>query len=170
MTRSAKNIIYMLLVCVLLMAAGYGIGACAGRTVLTGLFSMKGSLLSMIYTPSAHYYESARLLNSENELDRIAGYYSLLDGTALDEEFLRHRFLKEGSVPARKVILWVLAQSVDSRAVFRVLEDIYDSADKGLQKKILAYMHETDARSCEQFMKKRGIENSPAPGDVHKGP
>lgn len=113
-------------ICLLLLVSGYQIGSCGGRGALNRLYFKGGTLISLIYTPSGRYYESAALLSSSNELERISGYYSILEGAGFDEEYLKERYLAEDSSPAKRVILWVLTQG-GARSL-DVLASLYESA------------------------------------------
>jgi hypothetical protein len=120
-----KNII-LPAVCLLLLVSGYQMGSCGGRGALNQLYFKGGTLVSLMYMPSGRYYESAGLLSSSNELERISGYYSILEGVGFDEEYLKERYLAEDSSSAKRVILWVLTQG--GRRSLNVLASLYESA------------------------------------------
>ena len=85
---------------------------------------MRLPIVSLLYTPAEQHYETAALLNSDDELKRISGYYSILDGGVFDAVYLKERYLKEDSVLAKKTVLWVLARG----GAFEVLSSLCESA------------------------------------------
>ena len=156
MTRHRKNIMAIILLCAVLFSVGLGIGRGMGRAVIWGFLIMKGSPMQVFFMPADRYINSARLLNSENELDRIAGYYSLLEGTALEQDFLKELYQKETYDPGRKIIVWVISQGKDKKAAFNTLEAVYDGSSDDLKKVIFAVMKELDSGLFESFLKEKG--------------
>ena len=103
---------------------------------------MRFPIVSLLYTPAGQHYETAVLLNSDDELKRISGYYSILDGGVFDAAYLKERYLKEDSFLAKKTILWVLARAGASD----VLSSLYESASGDEKALILRALDEIKSK------------------------
>ncbi|MCL2026418.1 MAG: hypothetical protein FWG92_06405 [Leptospirales bacterium] len=138
MIAKYKNIILIAFSCILLLVFGYCLGSKLGREAIGGLYSMRFPVMSLFYTPARQHYETAFLLNSDDELKRIAGYYSILDGGVFDAGYLKERYLKEDSLLAKKTILWALA----NRGASEVLSSLYELASEDEKALILRALDE----------------------------
>ena len=115
----------------LLIIVGYIFGFLIGKNTILRLYSLKGSVVSFIFTPASNYYKSSILINSRNELERISGYYSLIDSFVLPEAaYLHECYLKEDSISAKKVLLWVFTRIENNQTSLDVLNSLYESADQ----------------------------------------
>jgi hypothetical protein len=163
MTRHEKNIMAAIFACVSLLCAGYGIGTGAGRSMLTGIISLRGPLMPLLYMPARHYYESARLLNSRDELDRAAGYYSLLEGTVPEEAYVRELYQKESSDSCRKILLWVISHSGADLPAFNILRELYEKSGDDMKSHILRAMSGADRERYDAFIKEKGLSDAARP-------
>lgn len=126
MNVKRKNIAAMIFAAAALAGAGLALGGAAGRSVLTGMYRGKISLLSLLYMPAGHYYEASSLLNSSSEFDRITGYYALSEGIEPEISFLREQYSKETSSSVRSVILWLMTingNRESAKAAIKILSE-----------------------------------------------
>ena len=103
---------------------------------------MRLPIVSLLYTPARQHYETAILLNSDDELKRISGYYSILDGGIFDAAYLKERYLKEDSFLAKKTILWALT----CRGASEVLSSLYELASGDEKTLILRALDEIKSK------------------------
>ena len=135
----------------LLVALGLAAGITTGNHMIKGLIS-KGSLsLFLLYRPSSKYIETARLLRSNSETERLTGYYSLLENKKMDSDFLIKRYKKE-SLFIKRSIIWLLGFSGDKN-ISGFLAKEYIGATVNIKKEILRSIKKIDASFFDQFSK-----------------
>jgi hypothetical protein len=155
--------------CLALLCAGYWIGTGAGRSMLTGIISLRGSLMPMLYMPARHYYESARLLNSRDELDRAAGYYSLLEGSVPEAAYVRELYQRESSDSCRKILIWVISHSSPDLPAFSLLREIYEKSGDDIKSRVLRAMRGADRERYDAFIKEKGLSDASRPEKKPEG-
>lgn len=107
---------------------GFGAGRGAGRVMLSGLISGNASSLLLFFRPASEYIHNSGLLNSSDESERLAGYYSLVDNHLVELSFLRDRLANEQSQVNRRTILWVMTFSKDEKGLLDMYESLYPAA------------------------------------------
>ncbi len=120
-----------------ILFTGFGAGRDAGRVMLSGLISGNVFSLLFFFRPASAYIHTSGLLNSSDESERLAGYYSLVDNHLVDLPFLRDRLANEQSTVNRRTILWVMAFSSDKKGLLDTYESLYPGASPDEKVEIL---------------------------------
>ena len=68
------------------------IGNLLGMHLIKDYITGSGASLFLFSRPGSQYIHTAGLLNSNSELKRLTGYYSLLDNRKIDVDFLIERY------------------------------------------------------------------------------
>ncbi len=118
----------------IIAAIGLLSGHAAGKRLVSGLFSGKRQAF-FLYKIPADYFKTLNLLNSDNELNRLEGYYSLLDNNIIDADFLIKRYKSETDF-LKPVIVWLLGFSKDKDMVLKFLNEEYEKSGKRLKQEI----------------------------------
>lgn len=125
-----KTILASCFAVLLLFFIGYALGCVIGKNTISKLYNLRYSAVSLIFTPATSYYETSLLINSESETARISGYYSLLDSFVLpDASYLRECYIKENSLSAKKVLIWIFTRLEDRKGALNALEELYKTVD-----------------------------------------
>ncbi len=128
MTRKSKNIVLYFSFFLLFLSAGLFLGSAAGRNMIEGMYRGKLSVLTLLYRPAVQFYETAGLINSRNELDRITGYYGLAEGPVPGTEYLAECCRNEKSLSVKKVIIWLMKIRGDRQEVLEALNSLCETA------------------------------------------
>ncbi|PKL35662.1 MAG: hypothetical protein CVV44_19205 [Spirochaetae bacterium HGW-Spirochaetae-1] len=143
---------------VILMLTGYCLGKISGRSLIRGFILERSRYVMFLFTPARQYFQMLVLVNSDDELQRIAGYYALLDNDLIDEDFLRERFQKESSLAAKRTILWVLGQAGNRKKILEIYAGVYSASGNELRMEILRSMERLDEYFYLEFIKKNRID------------
>jgi hypothetical protein len=141
-----------------ILSIGYTLGRVAGNHIVSGLLEGKRFVL-LLYRPPFEYLKTANLLYSSNELERLEGYYSLLDNKIIDSDLLIERYKQESEL-VRPVIIWLLGYSGDKDAVLKFVSDEYTNADARLKKEILKTMKRLDEVYFKNFASSKKIKDN----------
>jgi hypothetical protein len=150
--RKKVNIVFVFL---LILFLGYAFGRIAGNHVVSGLLKGKRFVL-LFYRPPFEYLKTANLLYSSEELERLEGYYSLLDNKIIDKDLLIDRYKQESEL-IKPVIIWLLGYSGDKNAVLRFISEEYTNADQRLKNEILKTMKRLNEDYFKNFTASRKI-------------
>ncbi|RPI90901.1 MAG: hypothetical protein EHM32_11105 [Spirochaetales bacterium] len=154
-TRHAKAVIS--LACVLVIGvSGFGLGQVGGRALMKDFLTGGGRLVPLLYRPSFQHLTTAAMLGSADELQRLAGYYALLEGDSIDIDFLKERYGMERSIVTRRTIVWLMGFSRDVRSAVDACAGLYESAPPGIRKEILRSIKRLDRASYRDFMENLG--------------
>ncbi len=146
-----------LLVAMALFGAGLGLGTVAGPMLVKGML-LNGSRSSMVFfKPATEFIHTYRLINSGNALDRLSGYYSLLDNNMVIEYFLFDRFKAEKTDLNRKTILWVLGHSGSRKKLIEFYSGIYSESSRHLRSIILRNTMKMGEQYFADFIKQNNV-------------
>jgi hypothetical protein len=145
------NLILILLVCVLLFI-GYLIGDLLGTHMTQALVTHEKPYLLLLYRPAHEYIFLYDKLNDTNELNRLSGYYSLLEYKKIDNKFLMDRYRREKSLYIKRSIIWILGFSEDRSGAIDFFSSIYKSAPLEIQLEILRSIKRMDRSVLNQFI------------------
>ncbi len=142
---------------IIALGAGIGIGRGAGSLIVRGLLMERTGASLVFFKPAAEFIHTYRLLNSAAHLDRLGGYYSLLDNNMILDNFLFDRFAAEETDINRKTILWILGHSGRSRKVLDFYSEIYGKSGGELKRIILRNTKRMGEETFHDFVRQNGI-------------
>ncbi len=145
------NLLLVLLV-FLLFAVGYVLGDSIGTYLTKTLVLYERRYLLLLYRPAHEYIFLYDKLNDVNELNRLSGYYSLLEYKSIDNTFLIDRYKREKSPYIKRTIIWILGYSEDSSGTIDFFSSIYKGATPEIQLEILRTVKRMDESSLKQFI------------------
>ncbi|HSV98387.1 MAG TPA: hypothetical protein VLM75_15820 [Spirochaetota bacterium] len=150
-TRRAEAVIS--LVCVVALGVtGFAMGQAGGRLLMKDYLTGGGRLVPLLYRPSFQHFTTAAMLGSEDELRRLAGYYALLEGDAIDVDFLVERYGMERSIVIRRTIVWLMGFSRDVREAADACAGLYESAPREVREEILRSIKRLDEVIYRDFV------------------
>lgn len=145
------NLLLILLV-LLLLAVGYVFGSSIGKYLTRTLILDERRFMLLLYRPAHEYIFLYDKLNDANELNRLSGYYSLLEYRSIDNAFLIDRYKREKSPYIRRTLVWILGHSEDRSGAIDFFSSIYRDATPEIQLEILRSVKRIDESSLKQFI------------------
>ena len=124
-----KNIISILLV----FAAGAAAGSVWGYYIVKELLHGRIGIYAFIFTPSKNLFDIVNMLNSNDVLKRIEGYYGYRESGLNDLEFLYNRYKIEKSEITRRVILWTAQRDADPEKLNSFYKKCYNISTETLK-------------------------------------
>ena len=124
-----KNIISILLV----FAAGAAAGSDWGYYIVKELLHSRTGVYAFIFTPSKNLFDIVDMLNSNDVLKRIEGYYGYRESGLNDLEFLYNRYKIEKSEITRRVILWTAQRDADPEKLNSFYKKCYNISTETLK-------------------------------------
>ncbi len=151
--------IFIIIFFLLILTVGYALGRVTGNRIVSGLLEGKRFVL-LFYQPPFEYLKTANQLYSSDELERLEGYYSLLDNKIIDTDLLIERYKQESEL-IKPLIIWLLGYSGEKEAVLRFISEEYASGDLRVKNEILKTMKRLDEVYLKNFSssKKINIKN-----------
>jgi hypothetical protein len=107
-----------------------------------------------IAIPAVEYIDLYDLLNSNDELARLSGYYGLLNGL-LDDDFLIKRYKIEDNICSKRTIIWLLRHSANTGKVLQFYKSEYGKSDIIIKNEILRGMKRLDIFEYRSFIRTR---------------
>jgi len=132
MKKYLINIITLTLLLIFSLASGKMIG----DNLISSFLSSKVVTPFFLTKPAFKYIKIYDKLNDKNELNRLTGYYALLDYNIIDLNFLKERFFLEKHLTVKKTILWIMGHSNNKNQLSKVFSSIYKKSDKHIKKEI----------------------------------
>jgi len=142
----------ILLFALSLSIIGYCFGNHLGSHIITRLISGENSFLLALYKPAFEYINTINLLESNNELKRLTGYYSLLDNKKIDVDFLIDKYKREELIYIKRSIIWLLGYSNKKRKAINFLSEIYKDASLRVKLEVLRSIKRIDRESFNKFI------------------
>lgn len=138
---------------VILLAAGILAGSMIGRSSVKG--GPEGiSPLLVLFNPTGNYIDSVKLLNSQNPLERLSGYYAYSRSGLMDFNYLYNRYIQEDLTVIKNTIVWAASQSSSREEVVNFYKRIYKASDKRNRDLILNYIEKNDKEIYNDFHEK----------------
>ncbi|MFW5770756.1 MAG: hypothetical protein ACOCX9_04915 [Spirochaetota bacterium] len=138
------------------MLAGLCGGRLLGNVMLQQLVLQQSSLSIFIVRPVAEYRYVMNLLSSENELDRLAGYYSLSTYGMVDNRFLEERFKREGSEYIKRTIIWLISNKMEKRNI-HFFSEIFKTTSRTVKEQILESIYRYDKNEFNRFIDENNV-------------
>ena len=147
----------IILVPVLIFTTGYAIGTCSGKGMISSLITGESRYPLLIGTPAGEIFKIYRMVNSENPLERISGYYALIDANMIDLDFLHERFLDE-TLPAAKLVLVKAISCTDKKKkMYDIFDSIYNKSELPVKTEIVRTLYKNKF-SLKVFAEKHDIK------------
>lgn len=143
------------IIALIILALSFLFGAGIGRFLLGRLVTGQDALAFVMSRPTREFVVISRLVNSRSELDRLSGYYALLDNGMLDTGFFAERLQKEISPVVRRTIVWILGFSGNREEALSVLSAAFDSAGPRIKREVLLSMQRIDEKYYNDFVQKK---------------
>jgi len=153
--KTATFIILTILIFVSGIIGGRYLGSISLSKTSSGIISAP----LVLFYPSSIYIDSVRLLNSRDELKRLAGYYAYYEAGLIDPDYLYKRFTEEESYVIKNAIIWAASGMKKTDDVIDFYKKIYKLAGKRNQEFILNYIETNDVRFYNDFIEKYQIKN-----------
>ena len=142
---------------IIISLMGYWSGKTAGTGMLSGFVGNKRINAVLFYRPASQYYEIYRLLNSGSDLDRMAGYYALIDNNIIDEDFLMERYSLENIDTVKRTIVWVMGFSKDREKIRNFFDARFSGSAIAIKGEIIRSLKRLDMRYLDEFIKKNSV-------------
>jgi len=146
---------------VFLLLFGLLSGTIIGNHLINGFLLNNKNWILLLYSPSFYYFNTANMLNSDDELKRLAGYYSMRESKKIDIPFLMERFKDEPSLFVKRTLIWVIGYSREKRIALKNLSAIYDDSPLQIKNEILRSAIRIDRdKLLEEFVKQHKVDTS----------
>ena len=147
----------LLIIIIFLLFSGYLIGAGTGSMLLKSILFNKKSSPFLIYKPAQEFFAIYRYINSNNELERLNGYYALMENRIIDEEYLCERLNIEESTIIKRTIVWILGSSSSADDILDCFNEIYSNSNDNIKREILRSLKRIDEKAFNEFINKNKI-------------
>ena len=125
------------------LLTGVASGWIYGSYIIKDFLNGKIGISAFIFLPSKNMIDTMVMLNSENELKRIEGYYAYRESGLRDPDFLYQRYKQENSDITRKTIIWIAQDISDEEKLHDFYKKLYqispDNLKRYLQMKINSF-------------------------------
>ena len=134
------------------MAGGYFIGDVCGNLLIKRFVTDMNPFIYLLYRPAYEYIYTIKALASKNALERLNGYYSLLETKKIDEDFLIERYKMEETLLLKRSILFILGFSKNKDIVSAFLSKIYKDSPWRIKMEILRTIKRLDRALYIKFI------------------
>ena len=151
-----KHIVIVSCILLSVLCVGLGSGRVIGHIMLQKLVLQQSYLSFFIVRPVAEYMYVMKLLSSESEFDRLAGYYSLTAYGIVDNRFLEERFKREGSGYIKRTIIWLISNNMERRNI-KFFNEIFKNASRGSKIQILKALYRYEESEFNSFIDQNNV-------------
>ncbi len=141
-----------------IFVVGFGAGSLVGDFLIENYITGSGRLLLLITRPGYEYISVSNMLNSSNEVERLSGYYSLLDNKKIDTEFLIERYRREQAISNKRTIIWLLGYSKDRIVALKFFAREFKNSSNRIKKEILGSMKKISSNYFYEFIKEKKVD------------
>jgi hypothetical protein len=131
-----KNYLINIIIFSLLFLFALISGKAIGGNLISAFFNNKQVTPFFLTKPAFKYIKVYNRLNNPNELERLTGYYALLDYNIIDLDFLKKRFFLEEHLTIKKTIIWIMGHSNNKKQLLDIFNLIYNKSDKSIKNEI----------------------------------
>ncbi len=139
---------------VLLFGAGIITGMIIGKTSIKYGTSSGISPILVLFYPSSNYIDTVKLLNSENPLYRLGGYYAYFGNKIIDFDYLQKKFMEEEWSVIKNTIVWAASQHSSTEEVLGFYKKIFNASDQRNRDFILNYIEKKDVILYDELLNK----------------
>lgn len=143
------------LICAL--TAGYLAGMSAGYSIARSYIHGERPVSLLFYRPARDISLIYARVNSHDEIDRLHGYYAMLDNNIADPSFLIERYGTETVPGIRRSIIWILGCAGDSDETYSFFSDIYSRSPEEIRREIERALKRMGEQRYRDFRKQHGI-------------
>ncbi len=143
-----------------LALGGYGVGLLLGERFMESIVLREGRLPLLLSRPVNQFYDVYSLINSANPFSRLSGYYSLVDNSMVNEDFIAERYGRERFIVIQRTLLWALSKSRDRKKALKFYASVYPASDDSLKKDILRHMMRLDNNYYHSFILRNKVSPS----------
>lgn len=143
---------------VLLFAAGTITGIITGKTSIKYGTSSGISPILVLFYPSSNFIDTVKLLNSENPLQRLSGYYAYSGSKIIDFDYMQKRFMEEEWPVIKNTIIWAVSQHSNTEEVLNFYNKIFNASDQRNKEFILNYIEKKDSILYNELLEKNKIK------------
>lgn len=140
------------------LAAGFLIGMPAGllfeKSAINGSFYFP----AMCFRPSKNFAELLMLLNSDDDLKRLTGYYLYRETGIRDYDFLYERYRYDDIPLIRRTIIWIASEDPDRKKIAEFYGKIFEISSPDMQSVITAAVDKLGLDMYIDFSSKRKIK------------
>ncbi len=144
--------LFFILLLIPVFMGGYYSGRYTGSYGVQKLVSGGEGFFFLLFRPAHQFFHTYSMLNSNSEVIRLSGYYSLLDNNIIDEDFLIERYRDEGSIPVKRTIIWLMGFSDDFVKILEYFNTIYDESHREVRREILRIIKRRDPVYYKEFI------------------
>lgn len=148
----------LIIVSVLLFAAGIITGVITGKTTIKHGLSSGISPVLVLFYPSSNYIDTVKLLNSENPLKRLSGYYAYSGSKIIDFDYLQKRYMEEEWPVIKNTIIWTASKHSRTEEVLNFYKKIFNASDQRNKDFILNYIEKKDIKIYNELLDKNKIK------------
>ncbi len=153
-----KQYLLNILVVFATLLVGFGAGSFVGSEGLKLYLFRRAALPFFFPGYSSTYHAAVALMNSPDELQRLSGYYALIQLGTIDEGLLFKRLSGESNPAIKRSIVWILGRSELSKTAAKTLARIFDESSASVREEILRVLDKHDAEAALELKKKYKIE------------
>ncbi len=147
--------LFFLILLVPVFLGGYSFGRLTGTRAVKEMVTGGEGLFFLLLGPAHQFFQVYRMLNSNSEVIRLSGYYSMLDNNIIDEGFLRERYRDETSIPVKRTIIWLMGFSGDFEDMKKFFNKIYDESHREVKREILRIFQRRDPAYFKEFTRRK---------------
>ncbi len=144
--------LFFILLLIPAFMGGYYWGRYTGSYGVQKLVSGGEGLLFLLFRPAHQFFHTYSMLNSNSEVIRLSGYYSLLDNNIIDEDFLMERYRDEGSIPVKRTIIWLMGFSDDFEKIKGYFNTTYNESHTEVKREILRIIRRRNPDYYKKFI------------------
>jgi len=119
-----------------------------------------GPAFYLLSNPTGENIDLYKMINSSDSLERMTGYYAMLDRGFIDIAFLYDRLRREESHSIKRTIVWIMGFSSNFNSVAEIYTEYYSKAPLVIKKEILAIIKKRDRVLYDKFIKKKKVPQS----------
>jgi len=153
-----KLYLYFTAVVAVSLFLGLGSGIFIGKGLMRQSLAQGGHSI-LLFRPAYDYFMTYGLINSNNEMKRLTGYYTLLESRYYNEDFLIDRYKKENSPVIKRTIVWILGFSGEKEKVITFYNGVYKESSRPIQRQIQEAYSRIDPSGYSDFMRKKNINS-----------
>lgn len=145
---------------ILLLILGCFIGSHLGNYLISRLLRGDNSIFFYLYQPAYEYINTLSLLESNNDLNRLTGLYSLLECKKIDVDFLIDRYKTEDLIYIKRSIIFLLGYPKKQKKILIFLSEIYHDSPWRIKLEILRTFKRIDINSYNEFLFNNKIDEN----------
>ena len=145
------------LLAITLFGVGNAIGLFGSHHMVNNLLSGRGLSSLLIFKPTGNLIRIFKMVNSKNELERLSGYYALLDSGIIDVNFLAEQLTREETPAVKRTIIWLLSFAESAEEAEAVFDEVYGRSTLPMKREIIRSMKRLDEERYVEFIGRHNV-------------